>query len=185
MLLSWIARRQLDAFERTWSYDVTYLRDLLRDGGLQAILPLNALGKIGNYRRGVPAATYFAAKITASIDADCGACAQITVRQAERAGVDPRTITALARGDLAALPAEARLGAELARATIARDVGAANAVREEIVGRWGHRALAPLAYAIVAARAYPILKYALGYGHACERLSVGGREVQAREFEPV
>jgi hypothetical protein len=35
----------------------------------------------------------------------------------------------------------------------------------------------PLAFAITAARIYPTMKYALGHGRACMRVSVGGATV--------
>ena len=46
--------------------------------------------------------------------------------------------------------------------------------RGEILKRWGRAGLVSLAYAIVGAQAYPTLKYAIGHGHACVRLRVGG-----------
>lgn len=36
------------------------------------------------------------------------------------------------------------------------------------------RAVVALAFAMLAGRTYPILKYALGHGHACMRLTIGG-----------
>jgi len=179
-MMNWYAKKQLAAFERTWNYDTSYMRAILNDGGLRPLRALEALTKIAAYSRGVPPATYYAAKITAAMLADCGPCAQLIVRMAERRGVDERTITALVQGDLDALPSEVRLGAELARATTARDASGV-AVREEIVRRWGRRALIPLAYGILSGNAYPILKYALGYGDACLRVRVGGREIVTRE----
>jgi hypothetical protein len=39
---------------------------------------------------------------------------------------------------------------------------------------WGQRGLTSLALAITAAHLYPTMKYALGHGHACRRLTIGG-----------
>ena len=39
---------------------------------------------------------------------------------------------------------------------------------------WGQRALISLAFAMMGARLFPTLKYALGHGHACMRLTIGG-----------
>ena len=180
MMLAWYVKRQLTRFERTWDYDVSYMRQILKDGGVRPLRALDALTKIATYSTGVPRATYHAAKITAAIQADCGPCAQLMVRMAERRGLDERTLAALVRGTLDTLPPEVRLGAEFARATMARDASGV-AVREEIVRRWGRRALIPVAYGILSANAYPILKYALGYGDACRRIQVGGREIVTRE----
>jgi alkylhydroperoxidase family enzyme len=41
-----------------------------------------------------------------------------------------------------------------------------------------------LAYAIVAAQAYPTLKYALGYGKACTKVRVAGTEVAPHALVP-
>jgi hypothetical protein len=53
----------------------------------------------------------------------------------------------------------------------------ADELRAQIVERWSPRALVSLAFAITAARMYPTMKYALGHGRACQRISVGGAVV--------
>ena len=50
----------------------------------------------------------------------------------------------------------------------------ADDLRDEVVRMWGKRALISLAFAIMAARLFPTLKYALGHGRACTRLTIGG-----------
>ena len=169
-MLSYFAKRAIGAFERRWNYDASYMRDILKGAGVGAILPLNALGKISQYRRNVPAAVYYAAKVTASLAADCGACAQLTVAMAEAEGIEPATLRALAMGDRGALAPDERLGYDLAIATTARQD--AGDTRGEIVRRWGTRGLVSLAYAIVAAGAFPAFKYAMGYGHACDAMGI-------------
>ena len=47
-------------------------------------------------------------------------------------------------------------------------------MREEVLRRWGKRGLISLAFAMLSARMYPTLKYALGHGQACTRLMIGG-----------
>ncbi|MGH6911941.1 MAG: hypothetical protein ACREE0_09900 [Phenylobacterium sp.] len=51
---------------------------------------------------------------------------------------------------------------------------ACDPLRDEIVRRWGDRGLVALGMAITTARMYPTLKYALGYGKACSRITVAG-----------
>jgi hypothetical protein len=53
----------------------------------------------------------------------------------------------------------------------------ASELRADVVRRWGSRGLASLAYGIVAAQAFPTLKYALGYGQTCVRVRIGGSDV--------
>ena len=50
----------------------------------------------------------------------------------------------------------------------------ADDLREEVVRLWGKRGLISLAFAMVSARIFPTLKYALGHGRACMRVTVGG-----------
>jgi hypothetical protein len=53
-------------------------------------------------------------------------------------------------------------------------------LREGILRRWGERGLISLAFAILSARMYPTLKYALGHGQACTRLVIGGEAMPVR-----
>ena len=70
-------------------------------------------------------------------------------------------------------------GRRVALATIARD-GTGDEARAEILKRWGRAGLVSLAYAILAAQAYPGFKNAIGHGHACVRLRIGGEMLAIR-----
>jgi len=170
MMLTRFAKWMIGAFERRWSYDGSYMHEIVDGAGIGAILPLQGLAKVSRYRRGLPASVYYAAKITAAIAADCGSCAQLTVAMAQADGVPKGVLRALAAGDRDALGADERLGYDLARATLAREPAAD--VRAAILARFGERGLVSLAYGLVAAQAFPTLKYALGHAHACARLSI-------------
>jgi hypothetical protein len=63
-------------------------------------------------------------------------------------------------------------------ATLARSAEA-DELQEEVVRHFGRRGLISPAFAMLAARMYPTVKYALGYGQACMRLTIGG------EMQPV
>jgi len=183
MMLKWLAKRQLQGFEQKWHYDTGYVREILDDAGLSAVMPLQALQKLGGFRRNVPLDVYYAATLTAAKDADCGPCLQLGVSMAEAAGVAPQTLRAILQKDYERLPKDALLGVELALATIARD-GSGDEARDEILRRWGRAGLVSLAYGIVAAQAYPTFKYAIGHGHACVRLRVGNETLAMRTPEP-
>jgi hypothetical protein len=90
--------------------------------------------------------------------------------------VDPRRVAAVVRGELDALPEEVRLAVRFTRAALDRTTDAGE-LREEIVRRWGRRALISLAFAMTAARLYPTLKYVLGHGEACRKVVVAGEPV--------
>jgi hypothetical protein len=181
-VFKWFAKKQLEAFSRKWNYDTSYMQEILDEAGLEALMPMQGLQKLGKYRGGVPLTAYYGATITAAKHADCGPCLQLGVSMAEAQGLDKDVIRALLRNDLQALPKEALLGVELAQATIARDTTGDDA-RNEILRRWGRGGLAAMAYGIVAAQAYPTFKYAIGHGHACVRVRVGNETVTLREAE--
>jgi hypothetical protein len=181
-MLKYYAKTQLDKFEREWGYDVTYMREVLDEAGFGAIVPMMGMSKISNYRHDIPAAPYFAAAIAATRAGDCGPCVQLGVRMAERAGVPPTIIRAALSNDRAAMPEDVRLCYDLAQSTIARNPAEGDAIRAEILRRWGRRALVSLAYGIAAGGFYPAFKYALGHGHACQRVSVDGLELAVPEL---
>jgi hypothetical protein len=95
---------------------------------------------------------------------------------AEREGVAPATIQAILAGDERAMTPEAALGFRFAQAVLRHDPEA-DSLREEVVARWGRRALVSLAFGITTSRMYPTLKYALGYGRACTRVRVAGGSI--------
>jgi len=43
-----------------------------------------------------------------------------------------------------------------------------------VLRRFGKRGLVSLAFAMIAARLYPTLKYVMGHGQACKRVTIGG-----------
>ena len=177
-MMKWLIRRQLASFERQFGYDASYMRHVL-DTDLAAFLRFARAGAIGKYRKDVPLDVYLAAGLVGSLTADCGPCTQLGVTMALREGVPGGTIARILRGDEAEMTEPTRLGARFARAVLARDA-AADELREEILRRWGPRAVISLGLALVASQMYPTFKYALGYGHACQRIDIDGRTITPR-----
>ena len=171
-MIRWALRRAIDKFERQWSYDASYVRDLI-DASPRAAWLFSRAAALGQFRRDVPLDAWFTAGITAVRHEDCGPCAQLAVTMAERAGVSPAVLRAVLADDADAMPADVALAWRFTRATLAHDA-AADHDREAIVKRWGPRALVSLAFSITAARMYPTVKYALGHGKACTRIVVDG-----------
>jgi hypothetical protein len=171
-MFRWFLRRQIAGFERTWNYDASYLHELI-DIDPQAMLAFGKLQAIGNYRKDVPPAAWSAAGIIAVMSEDCGPCTQLAIDMAERGGVDPAVLRAIVVRDFAAMPDEVALVVRFTEATL-RHVPEADELREEVVRRFGKRGLIALAFAMLAGRMYPTVKYALGHGHACMRLTIGG-----------
>ena len=121
-------------------------------------------------------AAWTAAAITAVRHEDCGPCTQLGVSMAEQCGVDPKVLRAILSEDAAAMPADVAFAWRFTRATLDHDP-IADEYRDEIVQRWGPRAVISLAFAIVASRTYPTVKYAMGHGKACTRIVVDGAPI--------
>jgi hypothetical protein len=168
-------RRGLAAFERKWQYDAGYMHEII-DASPRAAWMFSRAANIGTYRRDVPLAAWAAAAITAVRLEDCGPCTQLGVQMAEAWGVEPTVLRAILAEDAAAMPDDVALAWRFTRATLDRDP-VADEYRAEIERRWGGRAVISLAFAMVASRTYPTVKYALGHGQTCQRVVVGGTPV--------
>ena len=167
-----LIRWRIAAFEREHDYDMGYARQIL-DASPQALIRFNRIMGFAQHRQDVPLQAWYAAKLVGTLGEDCGPCTQLVAGMAEREGVDPVQIRAILRRDTAAMTQEAALGFRFAQAALAH-AGAADELRDEILRLWGGRALVSLAFALTSARVFPTLKYALGHGHACVRVRVGG-----------
>ena len=171
-MIRWFFRRQIAAFERTWNYDASYVHELI-EADPRAFMAFGKVMGVGRYRKDVPPAAHAAAGIVSVMAEDCGPCTQLAIDMAEREGVDPAILRAVVGRDFAAMPYEVALAARFAQKTLAH-APEADDLRDEVVRMWGKRALISLAFAMMSARLFPTLKYALGHGHACTRLTIGG-----------
>ncbi len=180
-MLGWLVNKRLAAFEKDFDYDVEYMRDMYA-ASPRAFWKFSKILKISEHREDVPKDAWYAAKIAATLAEDCGPCTQLVVTMAERSGVKPETIRAIVSGNAAGMSEDAALGWQFAQSVLARDIPGSDQLREKIIDRWGRRALVSLALTIASSRVYPAVKYALGHGHACVRLKIGGSElpVQAK-----
>ena len=175
-MLKWLLKRRIDAFEKEYDYDASHMRYVL-DVSVAAALKFGRIKGLANYRKDVPLDASFAAALTTTLAEDCGPCSQLVVTMGEREGVAPVTIKAILAGDERAMTPEAALGYRFTQATL-QHARAADALRDEIVARWGHRALVSLVCGITAARMFPTLKYALGYGKSCALIRVGSTQTE-------
>ena len=174
-MVKWLMQRGIAAFERQWGYDAGYLHEIV-EASPRAGWMFSRAAAIGKYRKDVPVAAWAAAAITAVRHEDCGPCTQLGVAMAEKAGVDADVLRAVLTDNPDAMPPDVELAWRFTRATIEHDPSA-DRYREEIVRRWGPRAVISLAFAMVASRIYPTVKYAMGHGKACTRIVVGGAPV--------
>jgi hypothetical protein len=173
--MKWLIRKRLAAFEKQFGYDASYMRHVL-DTDFTAFMRFARASAMAGYRRDVPIDLYYAVKIVGALTADCGPCTQLVVTMALRDGVPGATIARIVRGDEQDMTEPTRLGARFARAVLARDP-VADEFREEIVRRHGQRGLISLGLALVGSQLFPTFKYAIGYGHACQRVDIEGTSI--------
>ena len=171
-MLKWLMRKGIVAFERKWQYDASYLHELI-DISPRAAWMFSRAAAIGGYRKDVPLAAWTAAAITAVRHEDCGPCTQLGVQMAEAHGVAPDVLRAILAEDASAMPDDVALAWRFARAAIDHDP-TVDDYHGEIIRRWGPRAAVSLAFAILASRTYPTVKYAMGHGKTCSRIVVAG-----------
>jgi hypothetical protein len=165
-------------FAKRYDYDTSYMDELI-DIDPAAFMAFGKVQGLGGYRK-APAAAIAAAKLVATLGEDCGPCTQIVVQMSEEDGVADNVLRAILTGDEAGMGADAALAWKFARASLARDMEAADPLRDEIVRRWGKKGLASIALAIASARVFPSVKYAMGYGKACSKVQVRGEGVVPR-----
>jgi hypothetical protein len=174
-MFKWLMHRGMARFERRWNYDATYVHEMIEADPWAAWM-LQRAASLGTYRKGVPADALAAAGLTAVKHEDCGPCTQLGVSMAEQAGIDPNVLRAVLTETPAMMNPDVALAWRFTRATLDRDP-AAQRYRDEIVQRWGTKAVMSLAFAIVTARLYPTVKYAMGHGQACTRIVVAGAPI--------
>ena len=171
-MLRALLKGQIDKMERTWGYDAAYLRHLL-NASPPSFVRFGLVSQMVD-RKAAPAEALAAAGIAGTLVEDCGPCTQISVDMAAAGGVKPTVLRAILAGDEAAMGETAALAWRFANASLARDMDACDPLRDEIVRRWGDKGLVAIGLALTTARMYPTLKYALGYGKACSRVTVAG-----------
>ena len=171
-MLKTLLSRQIDKMERLWGYDASYMRRVL-GASPATFIRFGFVTQLVD-RKAAPAAALAAAGLAGTLAEDCGPCTQIGVDMAAAGGVKPEVLRAILAGDEPAMGEDAALAWRFARASLARDMDACDPLRDEIVRRWGEKGLVAIGMSITTARMYPTLKYALGYGKACSKVTVGG-----------
>ncbi|HXQ14367.1 MAG TPA: hypothetical protein VN814_07075 [Caulobacteraceae bacterium] len=178
MLRALLDRFAIRPFERAFRYDASYMRAVLAASPATFMKFSVATSLVR--RRDAPAEALAAAGVVATLREDCGPCTQIGVDMAVKGGIDRRVLRAILAGDHAAMGETAALAYRFAQASLDRDMETADPLRDEIVRRWGEKGLVAIALTITTARMYPTLKYALGFGKTCSKVTVAG---EAAPFE--
>src|SRR6516165_11224433 len=74
-MLKWLFKRQLDAFDREYGYDSSYVREIL-SADLDAAIKFSKVMGLARYRKRVPADVRCAAGLVGTMAEDCGPCTQ-------------------------------------------------------------------------------------------------------------
>jgi hypothetical protein len=178
MLKSYL-HRKVAAMERAFGYDATYVHEML-DASTPAFIKFALFQKMASHCDNVPREAWYAAKLAAVISEDCGPCAQLGIDMALQAGVDPKILAALARGDLERAGADAALGYRYGLA-VATNAPEAVALSVDAEAKYGKRGLVSLALAVAGARVYPALKRGLGHGAACRKLVIANDTIAVKQ----
>lgn len=183
MLLDWLARRQMAAFEKKFSYDMGYARELLSWSG-KGFRQFIRVAAMANHRENVPLSTWFAVKLVGARAEDCGPCTQLVIDMARSAGVADQVLRAVLRNAISAMDADTSLGYRYALAVVERRTDVLE-LRDAVLERFGTKGMASLALTLTGSRMYPMLKYAMGHGHACVRVRVGAETLDTRRAAAV
>lgn len=154
------------AFERAYSYDATYMRQLLQSSP-EGFSRFSAFMPMGQFRETLASDVYHVAKIAVMRVEDCGPCLQLSVQMAVEAELSPELVRAALEGG-EGLPPEL---AEVYRFAEAVARGEA-ADSETMETRYGAAGVAELALAIASARVYPTVKRAMGLAQSCARVTI-------------
>jgi hypothetical protein len=170
-MLKRIIEGQLSKFETEWDYSMDYMREVLALGP-GVLARFHKATELGEYCEGVSPAAALGAKLVGVMAGDCGPCVQLVADMGLRQGVPPEAIVAVLEGRFEDLPEDMRLPVEFARALVSRTDDLPE-LRERMRETHGSAGLVTVAYCVINAGMYPTLKYALGHGHACEKVKVG------------
>ena len=161
-----LLKRQLRKFQSRYGYDTFYMRELIDTDEFGA-LKLALISPFTDERFSLPAAPYFAARLTATRRADCGSCLKLVITMAREVGVELEAIEALLDGAAVALPDDMVLAERYARAVLDNDPELPDII-DACQQRWGKAGIAGLSAAVVSGQLYPTFKRGLGHGNACE-----------------
>ncbi|WCN11900.1 hypothetical protein GV054_02145 [Marinomonas mediterranea] len=162
--------KMLLKMQRRYDYDVRYQQDILNTG-LGVFLKFMGFQSMASHAGKLPTEVLYAARIRAIIWDDCGPCTQLVVSMALEEKVEADLVRAIVDRDLENMPAHIALVVRFTEFVMAHNPEADD-LREEIRSLWGENGLITIAFAISSYRVYPALKYALGYGKTCSRVTI-------------
>ena len=159
---------------RRYDYNVDYMERLI-DVAPAAAMRLSAAPLLSQYRTDPPG-LWAGALLASTLDGDCGPCVQLCIDMALEQGVPAEELSACLDGNLAEAGCTG-LGFLFAE-KVRQSAPQADEYRDLIRTRYGERNLIATSFAAASGSFYPVLKRALGYGHACQAVQINGRTVR-------
>ncbi len=181
MLNRWVENR-IKGFEDLTGQSADYLRDIYEGSHSAFFKYLMFQQGIGAHQSAAPSDALAVVAIAVMRQQDCGPCMQITMTFAEMENVDEAVLRAAFDRDLDALPAPLDMVYLYAEAVVRSDWKSAD--YEPLVrAHYGDAAMVDFALRIASSAVYPTLKRALGHGHACTSVKIGGKVMAAPRVE--
>jgi len=165
-----IIRSVLTKEEKRLGASLDYVRHVL-DHSFGAFRTFSKMLPFTRYRDALPAAPYHVARLAAAHHEDCGTCVLIEINLAKQGGVPREAIRAVIDKNPEALDENLATVFRFTEGVITAS-GDEDQHREALREIYGERALIELAFAISAARIFPIIKRALGYATACRNVNL-------------
>jgi hypothetical protein len=165
-----IMKKMLNRMSKKYSYDIGYLQSIF-DASNTAFLKFMAFQTMSSHTGNLSLDEFYAVKLRTLIWEDCGPCTQLYINMALEANVSPTTIQAIIENDLEKLSDKLVLLVKYTDAVLMQSPQA-NDLRQQAVKHWGPKGLVAIAFGISSSRVYPTLKYALGYGAECQKVSI-------------
>lgn len=181
-LFGWLARWILDATDRRYGYDSTYMR-VMHDASPMAFWKFGGVMLAAGHRSVVPVEAHYAAKLVGALTEDCGPCTQLVVNMAREARVPAAQLEAVLARDPSAMAPETELAWRFASA-VARRTDDEDAAREAVRARWGDAGVVDLSVALAVGRVFPMTKAGMGFAKECRLVQVDGRTVAVAHGEP-
>lgn len=166
-----LIRLQLARAERKLGGSLDYVRHML-DVSLSSFFRFTKLLSFAQCRCTLPADAFHAACLTATRHEDCGTCLQIGVNVARSDGLAPQTIQAIIERRIGDLPQHLADVARFTQAVLDR-APEMDELRHRVRKQYGESGLVELSLGVAAARAFPTIKWSMGYAESCTRVDAG------------
>ncbi len=154
----------IESFEDRYSYDATYLKEMLRSAP-EAYQVFSGFLPMAQFRLDAEPDIYFTARITAFLEVDCGPCLQLAIRKAQEAGLSEELIRKILQADEPMSP----LLETVRRFAHALLAGApeCDQLREDLLNQLGESTVVEVAFGVASAQVFPVIKRAMGHYRSC------------------